>query len=114
MLATLPFTQTKNNRDTSERIDGLEYDLHWLVNRLSGDDTWCLEFNSLSYAGLDGSMIINGVTENVNDSAKYALTNVDFDDGAGSLGNITLWDLSILITKVILNCHTTNMVLLFF
>jgi hypothetical protein len=57
---------------------------------------------------------VNGVTESVNDSAEHALTNGDIHDGTGSLDNITLLDLSILITQVIHNCHTTNMVLLCF
>lgn len=89
--------------------------MHGLVHGLSGDNAWCLEFDSLSHVGLDGSLTVDGVTESVNDSAEHTLTDGDIDDGTGSLDDITLLDLSILkMLLVIHNCQTINMVRFFF
>ena len=82
-------------QSTYERIDRLETGLHGLVDGLSGDNAWGLEFDSLAHVALDGTVTVNGVSEGVNDSAEHALTNGHVDDGAGSLDNITFLDLSI-------------------
>lgn len=70
--------------------------MHGLVHGLSGDNAGSLELDSLSHVGLDGSVAVDGVTEGVHDSAEHALTDGDIDDGAGSLNDISLLDLSIL------------------
>lgn len=64
------------------------------MHRLSGDDTWSLELNSLSHIGLDGSVTVNGVSESVNNSSEHTLTDGDIDDSSSSLDNITFLDLS--------------------
>ena len=65
------------------------------MHGLSGDNAGSLELDSLALVALDGTVTVDGVTEGVNDSAEHALTDGDIDDGAGSLDDITLLDLSI-------------------
>lgn len=80
---------------TYEGVNGLEAGLHGLVDGLSGDDAGGLELDTLALVGLDGAETVDGVTEGVNDSAEHALTDGHIDDGAGSLDDISLLDLSI-------------------
>lgn len=68
--------------------------MHGLVDGLSGDDAGGLELDTLALVGLDGAEAVDGVTEGVHDSAEHALTDGHIDDGAGSLDDITLLDLS--------------------
>ena len=65
------------------------------MHGLSGDDAGGLELDTLSHVGLDGTVTVDGVAESVDDSAEHAITNGHIDDGAGSLDDITLLDLSI-------------------
>jgi hypothetical protein len=89
---------TLASADGHEGVDALETGLHGLVDGLSGDDAGSLELNTLAGVASDGAEAIDGVTERVDDTAEHALTNGDIDDGAGSLDDIALLDLSI-VTK---------------
>ena len=89
---------TLASADGHEGVDALEASLHGLVHGLSGDDAGSLELNTLTVVAADGAEAIDGVTERVDDTAEQALTNGDIDDGAGSLDDIALLDLSI-VTK---------------
>ena len=89
---------TLASADGHEGVDALETGLHGLVDGLSGDDAGSLELNTLTVVAADGAEAIDGVTERVDDTAEHALTNGDIDDGAGSLDDIALLDLSI-VTK---------------
>jgi hypothetical protein len=64
------------------------------VDRLSGNDTWGLELDSLAEVALNGSLTVDGVTESVDDTAEHALSDGDIDDRTSSLDNITFLDLS--------------------
>ena len=65
------------------------------MHGLSGDDTWGLQLDSLSLVRQDGTFTVDGVSEGVDDTAEHAGTDWDIDDGAGSLDDVTLLDLSI-------------------
>ena len=96
-------------------IDGLESGLHGLVHRLSWDDTWGFEFDSLSVVGLDWSSSIDGGSERVDNSSKHIHTNGNIDNRSSSLDNITLLDLSIVtqhdntdVVSLQVESHTLN------
>jgi len=63
--------------------------------RLSGDNTWGLQLDSLSLVRQDWSLTIDWVTEGVNDTTKHARTNWHIDDGASSLNNISFLNFSV-------------------
>jgi hypothetical protein len=65
------------------------------VDGLSGNDAGSLELDSLALVALDRALTVDGVSEGVNDSAEHAITDGNIDDGAGSLDDITLLDLSV-------------------
>lgn len=79
---------------TYKWVDWLESGLHRLVDWLSGDDTWGLELDSLSLVGLDGAGAVDGVSEGVYDSSEHALSNGHIHDGASSLHDVSLLNLS--------------------
>ena len=65
------------------------------MDGLSGNDAGSLELDSLALVALDRALTVDGVSEGVNDSAEHAITDGNIDDGAGSLDDITLIDLSV-------------------
>ena len=79
---------------TYKRVDGLESSLHWLVHRFSWDNTWSLQFNSLTSVGLDWSLSIDSVSEWIDDTSEHTLTNGHINNRSGSLDNIAFLDLS--------------------
>lgn len=84
-----------SSSDWDQTIDGLKSGLHWLVDGLSGDDTWGSDFDELSLGGLDGSLSVDGVSEGVQDSSDHLVSDGDVDDGSGSSDDITFSDFSI-------------------
>ena len=93
--SNVPDSSEQSERGTYKRVDGLETSLHWLVDGFSWNNTWSLQFNSLSGLGLEWSLSIDGVSEWVNDTSEDALSDGDIDDGSSSLDNISLLDLSV-------------------
>lgn len=65
------------------------------MHRLSWDNTWGLQLDSLSLVRQDGAFAINGVAEGVDDTTEHAGTDWHVDDGAGSLHNISFLNFSI-------------------
>ena len=97
-LSCLSVTNDKLTLSSSnwhKRVDGLETSHHRLVHRLSWDNTWSFELNSLSLVTLDWTGTIDWVTEGVDDSTEKAITDWDIDNGSSSLDNISFLDLSI-------------------
>ena len=64
------------------------------MHRLPGDNAGGLQLHTLALVGLDWAVAVDGVAEGVDDSAEHALADGDVDDGAGSLDDVTLLDLS--------------------
>jgi hypothetical protein len=64
------------------------------VHRLSGDDTWGLQLDSLSHVGLDGSGAVDGVSEGVHDSAQHAFSDGHVHNGTSSLHDIAFLNFS--------------------
>ena len=96
-------------------IDALNTSLHGLVDRLSWDDTWSLELNTLSQVRSNWTSTIDGVTKRVNDSAEQIHTNWNIDNGTSSLHNISFLDVSIVtkddnthIVSLEVESHTLN------
>jgi len=81
--------------DWYKRIDGLESRLHWLVDGLSGNDTWGFDVDSSSLCGVDWAFAVDSVSEWVDNSSEELWSYWDVDDGAGSSYDVTLFDLSI-------------------
>lgn len=97
-LASLSITNdelTLSSANWHKGVDGLESSHHRLVHRLSWDNTWCLELNSLSLITLNWALTVNWVTKSIDDSAEKAISDWHIDNGASSLDNISLLDLSI-------------------
>ena len=84
-----------SSSDWYQGVDGLESGLHGLVHRLSWDNTWSFELNSLSLVGLDWTGTVNWITKGVDDSTEKAFTDWDIDNGTSSLDNISFLNLSI-------------------
>jgi len=81
--------------DWDQRVDSLETGLHWLVDRLSGDDTWGFDVDSSSLLGVDWAFAVDGVSEWVDNSTEELWADWDIDDSTSSSYNIALFDLSI-------------------
>jgi len=89
---------TLSSANWHKGVDGLQSSHHRLVHRLSWDDTWSFELNSLSLGALDWTFTVDWVTEGIDDSTKKTITDWDIDNGSSSLDNISFLNLSI-VTK---------------
>jgi hypothetical protein len=78
-----------------QRVNSFQTRLHWLVDRLSGDDTWGFDVDSSSDFGVDWAFAVDGVSERVDNSSEEFWAYWDVDDGAGSSYNITFFNFSI-------------------
>ena len=83
------------NHSTYKRVNSLKSSLHWLMDRLSWDNTWSLQLNSLTGVRLNWSLSVDSISEWINNTSEHALTDWDIDNGSGSLDDITLLDLSV-------------------
>lgn len=77
-LSGLTITNDQFTLTTTDRyhgVDGLETSLYWLVDGLSGKDTWGLDLGSSSLSGLDWALSVNGFTQSVDDTTKHSLAD---------------------------------------
>jgi len=65
------------------------------VDRLSRDDAWSFQLNSLTHVGVNGTMSIDGVSESIDDSSEKGVTDGHIDNGSCSLDDISFLNLSI-------------------
>lgn len=61
---------TLTTADGHHGVDRLETSLYGLVDRLAGENAWCLHLGTASLLGLDWALAVNWVTESVNDTAE--------------------------------------------
>ena len=65
------------------------------MHGFSRDNAWCFQLDSGTFVSLDWALSVDGVSEGVDNATEHALANGDIDNGAGSLDNVALLDLSI-------------------
>lgn len=83
-----------SSTDGNETIDGLQTSLHRFTDGLSGDDARCLDLDSLSFTGLNGSVTIDRVSQGIEDSTQHFFSDRDIDDGTCSGDSISFLDFS--------------------
>ena len=83
------------NHSTYKRVNSLKSSLHWLMDRLSWDNTWSLQLNSLTGVRLNWSLSVDSISEWINNTSKHTLTNRYINNRSSSLDNITFLNLSI-------------------
>jgi len=81
--------------DWYKGVNSLETRLHWLVDGLSGNDTWGFDVDSSSLFGVDWAFAVDGVSEWIDNSSEELWADWDVDDSTSSSYDVTLLDLSI-------------------
>ena len=62
--------------------------------RLSWDNAWSFQLDSLAHVRVDWAFTVDGVSESVNDSSQNLVTDGDIDNCSGSFDDITFLDFS--------------------
>lgn len=76
------------------------------MHRLSGDDAWSLQLDSLALGGNDGAKTVDGFTEWVKHTSKKTVTDGNINDGTSSLDDVTFLNLSVGVSRsCVLTCH---------
>jgi len=83
-----------SSTDGDETVNSLKTGLHRLTHRFSRNNTRSLDFDSFSFAGLDGSMTVDGVSQSIKDTTQHFLSNGHIDDGTSSSYGVSLLNLS--------------------
>lgn len=97
-FACLPISDNKLTLSSANRhkaIDGLKSTLHRFVDGFTGNNSWCLDFNSLTLAGVDWAESIDGVSECIEHSTKHLFADGDVDDCSGPCDCIAFLNVTI-------------------
>ena len=79
---------------TYERVDRFEASLHRFVHRLSWDNTWRFQLNSLAHIAVDRSLSVDSVSEGIDDSSENTLSNGHINNCSCSFHDISFLDIS--------------------
>ena len=79
--------------DHQHRVDSLDAGLQRLLDGLAADDAGRLDFDTPRLGRLDRTLVVDRLSERVDDAAEQALADGDFGDSAGALDLVALLDI---------------------
>src|SRR5277367_6029733 len=74
------------------RVDRLDAGLQRLLDGLAADDAGRLDFDAAGLSRLDRTLVVDRLTERVDDAAEQAFANGNFGDSAGALDLVAFLD----------------------
>ena len=68
--------------------------MHRFVHRLSWDNTWRFQLNSLAHIAVDRSLSVDSISEGIDDSSENTLSNGHINNCSCSFDDISFLDIS--------------------